>query len=461
MINYRRALYLFVLFGLLSNIQLDAHTDDDIYDFLKAGKECYSKGLLNEAALEFENVLIIDKTNFQARVWLAQIYIDKKDIVNARKLLTEASMQAPDHPKVKELQKLIGESGMPVKPDLVDPVIAETIGGIASSTKHRKYGLVIPEDKVNEENLEKKLLISTREVFSEKTAVTQKLENSRKESREIDRKFFDESSRNPLSPVFDAYKYQGLNQALDKYFELLMKDPTIASKDDRGLIDEGNKIYSLRYAEDPKDIDNRYYYGILQYINGLYAEADEILKPFRTNPGKYSTSVIPYLNRLDKWREQENMRLAALKYEEEQRLAKEAEAKAKAEAEENDVWAKVKQKGREANKDKNSDLATVDKKDAEALHNDGYKLYKKGKLDEAIAKFNDALSKDGNNPEIHYHLALAWMDKGLAGDIVAYDKAIASYQKVISIAPDSKLAKDANTMINDIRQTKLSLGEMK
>ena len=98
MINYRRALYLFVLFGLLSNIQLDAHTDDDIYDFLKAGKECYSKGLLNEAALEFENVLIIDKTNFQARIWLAQVYIDKKDIVNARKLLTEASMQAPGNP---------------------------------------------------------------------------------------------------------------------------------------------------------------------------------------------------------------------------------------------------------------------------------------------------------------------------------------------------------------------------
>lgn len=459
MINYRRALFFSVLFALLTNIQLEAHTDEDVYDFLKAGKECYKKGLLNEAALEFENVLIIDKTNFQARIWLAQIYIDKKDIVNARKLLTEASLQAPDHPRVKELQKLIGESGAPVKPDLVDPIIAETIGGIASATKYRKYGLVIPEDKVNEENLEKKLLISTREAFSEKTEVTNRLEKSRKETKEIDKKFFEESSLNPLSPVFDAYKYHGLNQALDKYFELLMKDPTIASRDDRGLIDEGNKIYSLRFAEDPNDMDNRYYFGVLQYINGLYAEADNILKPFRTNPGKYASNVIPYLNKLDKWREQENLRMAALKYEEDQRLAKEAEAKAKAEAEENDVWAKVKQKGKEANKDKNSDLVTVDKKDAEALHNDGYKLYKKGKLDEAIAKYNDALSKDRNNPEYHYHLALAWMDKGLAGDIQAYDKAIASYQKVISIAPKSKLAKDASTMINDIRQTKMSLGE--
>ncbi|MBP5469461.1 MAG: hypothetical protein J6Z11_09475, partial [Candidatus Riflebacteria bacterium] len=62
-------------------------------------------------------------------------------------------------------------------------------------------------------------------------------------------------------------------------------------------------------------------------------------------------------------------------------------------------------------------------------------------------------------PEYHYHLALAWMDKGLGGDIQAYDKAIDSYQKVISIAPKSKLAKDASAMINDIRQTKMSLGE--
>ena len=69
------------------------------------------------------------------------------------------------------------------------------------------------------------------------------------------------------------------------------------------------------------------------------------------------------------------------------------------------------------------------------------------------------MAKDGDNPEYNYHMGLAWMDKGLAGDAQAYDNAITSYQKVINLAPESKLAKDANTMINDIKQAKRSLGE--
>ncbi len=104
------------LWLMLSNVCLNAQTDDDVEGFLKAGKACYRRGKLNEAALEFENVLIIDRSNFQARIWLAQIYIDKKDYTNARKLLIEASLQAPDHPRVKELQKLLGDAGKTVKP---------------------------------------------------------------------------------------------------------------------------------------------------------------------------------------------------------------------------------------------------------------------------------------------------------------------------------------------------------
>ena len=118
MITFDKSLFLLCCLLLLSNVSLNAQTDDDIEGFLKTGKACYRRGMLSEAALEFENVLIIDRSNFQARIWLAQIYIDKKDYTNARKLLIEASLQAPDHPRVKELQKLLGDAGKTVKPDL-------------------------------------------------------------------------------------------------------------------------------------------------------------------------------------------------------------------------------------------------------------------------------------------------------------------------------------------------------
>ena len=250
-----------------------------------------------------------------------------------------------------------------------------------------------------------------------------------------------------------------MNAALDKYYELLMKDPTIASKDDKGLIDDGNKVYSIRFADNPNDPETRYYYGTLQYINGLYEEAEAVLKPFRKNPGKYGAKLAPFFEGLNKWQEQEKLRLAELKYEEEQRMEREAKEREKTEAEKNDVWAKIKSKGSQSGSKKNEDLAKEEKTKAAALDSEGYKLYKKGKLDEAIAKYEEALSSDNENIELNYHLGLAWMDKGFAGDISAYDNAITSYQKVISIAPDSKLAKEAKSMIDDIQQAKYSLGE--
>ncbi len=457
--NSNRILLFTLLYGIFLVNPLQAYTDDDIDEFLHAGELYYKKGLIKEATLEFENVLIIDKSNFQARIWLAQIYIDKKDIVNARKLLTEASIQAPGHPKVVALQKLLGEQFSPVKPDLIDPVIAETIGGIASATKQRKYGLVIPEDKVIVENLEKKLLISSDEAFSERKEILKNIEQNRAEAKSRAARFQQELS-DPLTPVFETYRNQGLNKALDKYFEVLLRDPTIASRDDKGLLDEGNRVYFERFSQDPDNEENRYYFGILKYVNGLYEDAEEVLKPFRTKPGKYASSLKPYLTGLDKWKDQEKQMIAASKYEEQMRLQKEAKEREKAKIEENDVWAKVKRKGQEPqNSGKNSDLAIAEKKEAAEKHTEGYNLYKKGKLNEAIAKYKEALAKDGDNPEYNYHMGLAWMDKGLAGDAQAYDNAITSYQKVISLAPDSKLAKDANTMISDIQQAKRSVGE--
>lgn len=440
-----------------------AYTSEDINDFLKTGKACYKLGKLDEAALEFENVLIIDKTNFDAKIWLTQIYIDKKDVTHARKILTEASLQNPTHSKVKELQKLLGLSTEDIKPDLVDPVIAETISEIASTTKSRKYGLVIPEDKVVEENLEKKLLTFNNETFDEKNEVVRTIEKAREDvslqSKKLDINNYVTDRTSPLAPVFLLYRTYGLAKALEKYFELVMKDPSLASKDDGGLVDQGVNMYSTRFSENPDDLEARYYMGCLQYINGEYELADNTLDHFRAHPGIYGEELKPFFEGLGKWKEQEKERLAFAKYEEEQRLAEEARISREAAAKKDDIWEKVKKQG-SSNTNKNLDLArTNGLAEATKLHTEAYSLYKKGKLDDAIKKFNEALSKDPDNPEYNYHLGLAWTDKGLAGDIQAFDNAILSYQKVISESPNSKLAKDAMSMINDIQIAKQSLGE--
>lgn len=453
-------LFLCLTCCLLQNSPVFAQTDEDVADFIKAGKMNYVKGRLDAAALEFENVLIIDKKNFLARVWLAQIYIDKKDLIHARKILTEASLQAPDHPRVIELQKLLGMSSETVKPKLVDPVIAETIQGIASATKQRTYGLVIPEDKVIVENQEKKLLNFDSEDFDEKKKIFDTIaKNKAAKEAEFSDLVVPVVEEGPLAEIFRTRSSKGLNAALDKYFELILKDPTIAKLDDKGLIDEGNRVFADSFSDNEDNLETRYYYGVLQCVNGLYEDAEEILKPLRNNAGVYAQRLAPFFERIDKWRLEENERIAALKREEEERLAREAKEKEEAEESKDDIWAKVKNKGAD-NASNSADLAsTGNKTEAVTLDSQGYALYKKGKLDEAIAKYEEALAKDAENPEISYHLGLAYTDKGLAGDNLAFDHAITAYQKVISIATDDKLAKDATSMINDIQQAKHSLGE--
>jgi tetratricopeptide (TPR) repeat protein len=145
----RRGIFLLILFFAAFVVMTEyrgasAQTDDDIGSFLQHGQECYHRGDLKGAALEFENVLLIDRQNFSARVWLAQIFLDLKDLEKARSLLREAALQAPDHPRVIQLQKLMGEIKKPVKVDETDLVAREALSQIGSATKVRPFGLVIP-----------------------------------------------------------------------------------------------------------------------------------------------------------------------------------------------------------------------------------------------------------------------------------------------------------------------------
>ncbi len=422
-----------------------SQSDDDVEGFLKAGRQSYEKNDLAGAALEFENVLMIDQANFSARVWLAQIYADLKDMEKARKFLREAALQAPDHPKVIQLQKLIGESkeNKPVKES--DPVVHETMTLLGKDTRLRKFGLVIPESRIAGFDEEKKLLVFDDLVVEEKKPV----------EKEIDLSIFEENTESPILPALKAWENQGLSQGLDSYFELLLANPGLASQNDKGLVEKGRETYVPRLKNNDKDPEAMFYCGMLSFINGQYEEADLLLGAVRKDAGAHSGQIEKAYKVIDSWKEQEKQRLLAIKRAEEERIAaelaeKERQEKLKAKKE---VWASLK-----TNKDK--DEKSGEKGNAEALnlHEEGYELYKKGKLEEAIEKFEAAIAKDGNNGKFHYHLGLAWTDKGLAGESVAFDRAIDEFQKVISLMPDDKLAKDAQSMIRDIDSAKKSLG---
>lgn len=445
--------WMLVLASLSFHCPAMAQTDEDISGFLQRGQECYEHGDFSGAVLEFENVLLIDRQNFSARVWLAQVYVDLKDLEKARSLLREASLQAPEHPRVVQLQKMLGEIKKPVVIETADPVINEAMVLIGSGTAMRQYGLVIPEDKVKADTLEKDLLgFDDDEIAPEKP--------KEKEIRLLS-DFAQETG--PLAEVFSVLENRGLNEALDIYFAKVIADPALAGVDDKGLLVKGNEAFAARFMNSPDDLEARYYYGALQFINGLYGESEKVLAPLKNNPGIYAERLQSMFLVLDKWRDQENQRIMQAKRAEEERLAKEAYEKEMAAKQKEDVWAKIKKRRRagaaSASAQVGNQAGATEVAAAAEMHDQGYELYKKGKLDEAVAKYEAALAIQPDNAEFNYHLGLAWTDKGLAGDAMAFNQAVSVFQRVISLAPEGKLSKDAQAMIKDIEAAKKSIGE--
>ncbi|MBU1106145.1 MAG: tetratricopeptide repeat protein [Candidatus Riflebacteria bacterium] len=426
-----------------------AQTQEDISGFLQQGQECYNRGDLTGAALEFENVLLIDRQNFSARTWLAQVYIDLKALDKARKILREAALQAPDHPRVVQLQKMLGEITTSVSLLNIDPVKTEAMALIGSSTRLRRFGLVIPEGKVAKDTSERDLL-----VFDDIEIVDVK---PREPDLELENYFGTVSG--PLAEVFTTLDREGLNPALDMYFLKMFADPSIGAADDKGLLARADEVYSVRFKADPKDLEALYYYGALQYMNGMYAYAEELFAPFRKNPGEYGARLTPFLAGIDRWREQENHRVAMLRQAEDERMAREAMEKEEEELQKQAELARTYRHRRPADLASGTASATTAVGIAQGLHNEGYDLYKRGKLDEALEKYGAAMAEHGENAELNYHMGLAWTDKGLAGDSSAFDRAVAAFQRVISLAPGDKLAKDAQAMIRDIDSAKKTLGE--
>jgi len=84
-------------------------------------------------------------------------------------------------------------------------------------------------------------------------------------------------------------------------------------------------------------------------------------------------------------------------------------------------------------------------------------MYKKGLLDQAVEKFQTAINLNDKEPKYFYHMGLALTDKGLAGHVDSFDRAMEVFNKVIALDPGGKLAKDSEVMIRDIVAAKKSL----
>ncbi|MBF0407212.1 MAG: tetratricopeptide repeat protein [Candidatus Riflebacteria bacterium] len=457
----------FFLCVLISFLVSGVHASDnsDVLDFLKSGETLYKNRDLVSAEVEFENVLLVDPSNIDAQIWLIKVYADRKKIQKARDLFEKVSKQAPSNPRLKELKGIFAVDA-PKKAKQKkepDPVIFETITLLGQKPVSRKFGFVVPEEKVTRKTLPEPsldesgsaLTLSDDPLISSNTQKPAVAEKPPAAASMPEIEAFHVKDDGPLAAAFDEWSVNGLPKGLLKYFELVMADRSLASLEDHNILSEGDKYFKPRLEADPSNEDNHFYMGMISFIGGDTARAIELLEPIRNTTKPYKELLSLVFLEFDKFLafEKERVRIAQ----------KEREDSANKKREETEAQAKAAAKNQAANQNpgQNTDVPLTAPPEgantAEGFDAEGYDFYKKGRLDDAVEKFKIAIKSNPNEPKFHYHLGLAMTDKGLAGTIDSFDRAIEAFNKVIQLDPGSKLAKDAEVMVRDIVAAKSSL----
>jgi tetratricopeptide (TPR) repeat protein len=316
-----------------------------------------------------------------------------------------------------------------------DPVVHETLTLLGSGPPvTRQYGLVVPENKVRQEGGAPVL-----DTIEDVTLVPDEPVPT------LDDPLL-AGSAGPLEPALRAWRERDIGAGLDAYLTLVIADQSLAAQDDKGILAAARRTFEPRFQKNPDDEEARYYVGVLEYLDGRLLEADTTLKPFRDGSALIGDRVKPIFRKID----------AVKAAEEARRLAAEEEAR-RLEAERQARLAQAQAASIAASLSKTSGGGKADASGTEALHNEAYDLYKKGQLDQAIQKFEAAIQIKADEPKFHYYMGLALTDKGLAGDMASFDRAIEAFNKVIALDQGSKLAKDAEVMIRDIVAAKTSL----
>lgn len=431
-----RSMVAFLVFGAgLMIAPCPAQEGNEVNEFLQRGAELYKKRSLLEAVVEFENVLLLDPANIDAQLWLVRTYADLKQVRKARDLFGKVRKLAPDHAQVKELMKLFGEP--PAKPKVKegDLVMHETLTLLGSGTAVRQYGLVIPETKVKRH---------------ERTEITLEGDGKAPDADSLSAAGLDgkdlskfDADEGPLSEAFDLWASDGLSAGLMRYFEVVLKDRSLGSLDDHKILEEGAAYFRPRFTANPADEEARFFIGMIEYLNGNIDQAIEQLEPLRQTDKSFRPLLEPVFAEMDKRKAEEEARKLALKREEEEkeRLRQQAlEAAAAASA-----TAMI-----EASAASGTMGPAAVGNALEQADNEGYEMYKKGQLDQAIEKFNTSIKGNPKEPKYYYHLGLAYTDKGLGGALDSFDRAIEAFNRVIQLDNGGKMAKDAEVMIRDL-----------
>jgi|GEM_PF-1078356 len=370
---------------------------ENIIEALQRGDYLFRQGKLEDAKIEYENVLMMDESSVKGLTGLFQVQLKLSKLPEARDSLDNIKRFSVNQKLIRTLSQQLEN--------------AERIADQKALESFESFQMEDFETATSPSKTEKKEI--QRNPLTPGAQRIQRLSTKTPQGK--------------FAKAIQLHKKRFTAQAIPLFMEALMEDPNLLFANDHGLLSQSRDFYLKALNADPRNVQ---YMFLLAWIWEQYSNPDEakklyerILKTAKKNSQEYLVSK----GKL-KLIVEEEQRVAQARALEEERIQKDASRYKKLQI---------------AN-GKYSGYAK------DEYQSKGKQFLEEKNIPEAIIHLQGATRVDPNNPETHYYYAMAQVESAFNGNENGFSIAKRELETTLNLNPGPDLRRKAEELLNTL-----------
>ncbi|MEE2923302.1 MAG: hypothetical protein VX619_00855 [bacterium] len=352
---------------------------ENIVEALQRADLLWRQNKINESMLEFENVVLMDETNFKGLSGIFQCYLKMGKLTEARETLESIQRYYIDTDLTNKLIKQLDSAEIVADQQAAEDFFNQQLIDFESVT----------EDKKNEQKTPEPKKIRSQSI---------------------------KTPQGKFAKAIQLHKKRFTAQAIPLFMEAIMDESNLLFANDHGLLSTARDYYTRNLEINPKDIKSTF---ILAWIWNHYSDTNktkDLYKKVLTISPKNSPEYQIAKAKIEEIKKQKEQIEQARQLEQE-RLRKDTERYRRIQI-------------------ANGKYAEYSKTDYTVK---GLKYYDEKNIPEAVIHLQGAVKIDPQNPEVHYHYAMIQVESAFNGNENGFSIAKRELETCLNLEPDPTL----------------------
>ena len=363
---------------------------ENIVEALQRADLLWRQSKIEESLLEFENVILMDETNFKGLSGIFQCYLKLGKLTEARETLESIQRYYIDSKLTKKLNQQLDS--------------AERVADQQAA-----------EDFFN------------KQLEDFETATDEKNLNRNKNKPQIIPRHSIKTPQGKFAKAIQLHKKRFTSQAIPLFMEAIMDENNLLFANDHGLLSIARDYYTRNIEANPKDIKSNF---ILAWIWNHYSDTDKTKTLYEK-----ILSIAP--------KNSQEYRIAEAKIEE---IKSQKDQMEKARRLEQERLKKDTERYRRI-QIANGKYSQYSKADYTLK---GLKFYDEKNIPEAVIHLQGAVKVDPQNPETHYHYAMIQVESAFNGNENGFSIAKRELETCLNLEPDPTLRGKALELLSTL-----------